>query len=132
MVGITISNEENVQDKAIGISFRRRDQLTPNVIWSVFGKVAQSNARFNALDKLVLNIHYVKMPIGNGNGGIFTKGRSLANMAHLKRSIIEDKAEENCLAHALVIAIAKLTNDPSYKHTDRKETYVPLWIIYSR
>jgi hypothetical protein len=33
MVGITISNEENVQDKAIGISFRRRDQLTPDVIW---------------------------------------------------------------------------------------------------
>jgi hypothetical protein len=44
MVRITISNEENVQDKAIGISFRRRDQLTPDVIWSVFGKVAQSNA----------------------------------------------------------------------------------------
>jgi hypothetical protein len=36
MVGITISNEENVQDKAIGISFRWRDQLT-HVIWSVFG-----------------------------------------------------------------------------------------------
>jgi hypothetical protein len=50
MVGITISNEENVQDKAIGISFRRRDQLSPDVIWSGFGKVAQSNARFNALD----------------------------------------------------------------------------------
>jgi hypothetical protein len=84
MVGITISNEENVQDKATGISFRRRDQLTPDVIWSVFGKVAQSNATFNALDKLVLNIYYVKMPIGNGRGvGIAAKGRPLANMAHL-------------------------------------------------
>jgi hypothetical protein len=60
MVGITISNEENVEDKAIGIRFRRRDQLSPDVTWSVFGKVAQSNARFNALDKLVLKIHYVK------------------------------------------------------------------------
>jgi hypothetical protein len=58
MVGITISNEENVQDKAIGISFRRKDQLTPDVIWTVFGKVAQFNATFNVLDKLVLNIHY--------------------------------------------------------------------------
>jgi hypothetical protein len=65
MVGITISNKEIVQDKAIGISFKERDQLTADVIWSVFGKVAQSNARFNALDKLVLNIQYVKMPIGN-------------------------------------------------------------------
>jgi hypothetical protein len=54
------------------------------------------------------------MPIGNA-GGITTKGRSLASMAHLKKSIVEVKAEKNCLAHALVLAIAKLTNDPNYK-----------------
>jgi hypothetical protein len=54
MVGITISNEENVQDNATGISFRRIDQITPDVIWSVFGKVFKSNARFNALDKLIM------------------------------------------------------------------------------
>jgi hypothetical protein len=91
MVGITISNEDNVQDRAIGISFRRRDQLTPDVILSVFGKVAQSNARFNALDKLILNIHSVKMPIGNGGGGIDAKGRSLTNMAHLKKVTLKLK-----------------------------------------
>jgi hypothetical protein len=113
MVAITITNEENELDKSIGISFRRRDQITPDVIWSVFVKVAESNARFNALDKLVLHIYYVKMPIGNGGDGITAKGRPLAIMAHLKRSIVEVKAE-NCLAHALVIAIAKLTNDPDY------------------
>jgi len=113
MVGITISNEINMSDKAIGISFRRKDQISPDVIWSVFGKVAQSNARFNALDKLVMTVHSVKMPIGHGR--IATKGRSLQTMAHLKRSIIEVKAIENCLAHALVIAIAKLTDDKDYK-----------------
>jgi hypothetical protein len=32
----------------------------------------------------------------------------------LKRSIVEVKAEENCLAHALIISIAKLTNDEDY------------------
>ena len=36
-------------------------------------------------------------------------------MVHLKRSIIEVRAEENCLAHALIIAIARLNNDPNYK-----------------
>jgi hypothetical protein len=36
-------------------------------------------------------------------------------MAHLKKSIITVKAETNCLAHALNIAIAKITNDPNYK-----------------
>ena len=36
-------------------------------------------------------------------------------MVHLKRSIIEVKAETNCLAHALIIAIARITKDPNYK-----------------
>jgi hypothetical protein len=35
-------------------------------------------------------------------------------MAHLKRSIIEVKAENNCLAHALLIAISRVNNDPNY------------------
>jgi hypothetical protein len=55
MVGLTISNTVNMQDKAIGIRFRRRDQLSENVIWSVFQKVAQSNARFNAPDSLIVD-----------------------------------------------------------------------------
>jgi hypothetical protein len=114
MVGIIINNEENVQDNAIGISFIRKDQLTLHLVWSVFGKEDQSNAGFNVLDKLVLNIHYVKMPIGNG-GGSTTKCRPLANMAHLKRRILEVKAENNCLQLILVIGIAKLSNDSNYK-----------------
>jgi len=36
-------------------------------------------------------------------------------MTHLKKSIVEVKAKENCLAHALVIAVAKVTNNPNYK-----------------
>jgi len=32
MVGITISNEVEVKDRAIAISFRRRDQITGEVI----------------------------------------------------------------------------------------------------
>jgi hypothetical protein len=30
------------------------------------------------------------------------------------QSIVEVRTEENCLAHALVISIAKVTNDPNY------------------
>jgi len=95
MVGITISNEAEV--KAIGISFKRKDQITGDVIWSVFEKVAQSNARFNALDKLVMTVHSVKMPIGHGGVGIVTKGRPLEIMVRLKRSILQVKAESNWL-----------------------------------
>ena len=38
MVGITIQNQVNQNDKAIGISFRRKDQLSGDVIWSSLKK----------------------------------------------------------------------------------------------
>jgi len=113
MVGITIQNEVNQNDKAIGISFRCKDQLSGDVIWSVFEKVSQSNSNFNALDKLVVMVHSVRMPVGFGR--VKARCRPISVMAHLKRSIVEVKAEENCLAHALIIAIARLKNDPNYK-----------------
>jgi len=115
MIGITITNDDNVNDRAIWISFRRKDQITGDVIWSVFEKVVQSNARFNYLDTLVMTVHSVKMPIGHGGGdGIATMGRPLDILVRLKRSIVQVKAENNCLAHALVIAKAKVEGDPNY------------------
>ena len=95
MVGITIQNEMNQNDKPIGISFRRKDQLSGDVIWSVFEKVSQSNSRFNALDRLVVTVHSVKMPVGFGRVALKTMGRPISVMAHLKKSVIEDKAEDN-------------------------------------
>ena len=83
MVGINIQNQVNQKVKPIGIRFRRRDQLSGEVIRSVFEKVSQSNARFNALDTLVITVHSVKMPTVFGYG-IKTKGRQLSVMAHLK------------------------------------------------
>ena len=54
MVVIAIHNESNQNDKPLGISFRRRDQLSVDAIWSVFEHVTQSNARFNALNTLTV------------------------------------------------------------------------------
>ena len=62
-VGMTIQNEVNQNDKPIGMSFRRKDQLSADVIWSVFEKVSQSSSRFNALETFVAIVHSVKMPI---------------------------------------------------------------------
>jgi len=36
-------------------------------------------------------------------------------MAQLKRSVVKVKAVDNCLAHAFIIAIAKVENYPNYK-----------------
>ena len=80
----------------------------------MFEKVAQSNARCNALNTLVMAVHSVRMPFGHGGDGISTKGRTLEIMVHLKRSIVEVNAKKNCLAHALVIAKVKVDGDPKY------------------
>ena len=77
--------------------------------------MSQSNSRFNALDTLVVTVHSIKMPGGFGKHALKSMGRQLSTMAHLKRSIVEVKTEENCLAHALVIAVAEAENDPNYK-----------------
>jgi hypothetical protein len=44
LVGVRIRNTENVQDKVVGISLRRHDQLKRDVVWGVPGKVMKSNA----------------------------------------------------------------------------------------
>ena len=54
------------------------------------------------------------MQIGFGGGGIRRNGRTLVNRVHLKGSIVEVRAEENCLVHALIITIARLNNDPNW------------------
>ena len=128
MVGLTIRNEVNIQDKPIGFSFRQKDQISEEVFWSFFEKVVQSNARFNDLDSLIVAVHRVAMPTSYGRA-VKTKGRQLSVMAHLKRSIIDVKAEENCLAHALIIAIARLGKDSNYNYN---LGYVPRSTIYFR
>ena len=66
ILGIAIHNESDQNHRPIGISFRRRDQLSVDAIWSVFEKVKQSNARFNALDTLTVVVHSVRIPIRFG------------------------------------------------------------------
>jgi hypothetical protein len=43
-----------------------------------------------------------------------TKGRPLEEMALTKKSIVRVIAEKNCLSTALIIAIARVPNDPNY------------------
>jgi hypothetical protein len=67
------------------------------------------------------------MPVGVGGGGIKNKGRPLEIMAHLKTSIVQVKAETNCLAHALMITNAGVDNDPNCKayRDSRKRKILP-------
>jgi hypothetical protein len=112
MVGVTLRNMNSTL--VSGISFRRRDRVTDEVIVSAISKVSQSNSCTNALDRLVVEVCCVRLPLGYG-GGEKRKGRPLSVMSHLKKSVVVVTAAENCLAHALVIAKARLTDDPDYK-----------------
>jgi len=85
LVGLRIRNTENVQDKVVGISFRRRDQLKPDVVWGVLGKVVQSNAGFGLCDRLEVHLDHVRMPAGNVRTAKKTRGRSLDVLSAIKR-----------------------------------------------
>ena len=112
-LGLRIRNTENVQDKVVGISLRRRNQFNPVVVWGVVRKVVQSNARFALADRLEVHFDHVTMPAGNG--GVKTKGRSLDAISAIKKSIVRFKAVMNCLAYALFIAMVRLNEDPKYR-----------------
>jgi hypothetical protein len=86
LVCLRIHNTENVQDKVVGVSLRRGDQLKPYVVWSVLGKVIHSNARFALSDRLEVHLDHVRMPVGNGREK--TKGRPLSVLSAIKRSIV--------------------------------------------
>ena len=69
-----------------------------------------------------MTVHSVRLPVGFGRG---RKGRPLSVMAHLKRSVVEVKASENCLAHAIIIAIAKRKMIQTIHPIAIVERYVP-------
>ena len=61
-----------------------------------------------------MTVHWIRMPVGFGSR-VKTRGRLISVMAHLKKTIIEVKTEDNCLAHALLIAIQRINKDPKYE-----------------
>jgi hypothetical protein len=54
-----------------------------------------------------------------------TQGRSFSELIQRKRSVVEVTVEENCVAHAIVIAIAEINNDPHYE-SYRKKGHQPI------
>ena len=78
-------------------------------------EVIQSNARFALTDRLEVHLDHVRMPAGNGKMAEKTKGRSISVLSAIKTSIVTVKAVFLCLAHALIIAMAKVNGDSKFK-----------------
>jgi len=120
---LSIHNADNQQDRQTGLSYRRRVQISRDVLWSVFEKVTQSNARYQGLDTLTFHVFSFGMPVGSCKKAESSKGRPISTIAHIKRRIVEVKAKEICVEHALVIAVVRVTNDPdfqAYRHGRKK------------
>jgi hypothetical protein len=98
----------NSPEKEIDISLRQRDQISPDIIFGEIEKVIQSNEKFG-LDEITITRHHV----ANNKGGHVDKKKFAlldSNMYALhKRSCIRIINDGNdCLAHALVVAIARI------------------------
>ena len=65
-MGLGIRSTAYVQDKFVTISFRPRDQLKPDVVCDVLGKVVQSNGRLDLSDCLEVYLNDFRIPLGNG------------------------------------------------------------------
>ena len=102
-------------DTPISMPFMPVVQLTPERVFSQIERVIQSNRDFRLNDTVVVDIVHVEAPQGSGR-----KKRTVLNIKdflHKKKSVITIKNNDNlCLARALVVAIAKIEKDPSYKH----------------
>jgi len=112
LVDLRIRKPANVQDKVVGINFRRRDQFKSGD-WSVWGKGIQSNASFALTDRLEVNLDHVKMPAGNGKMAEKTKFRPLNVLSDMKNYCREGSLL--CSDHALIITMAQANGDPKYK-----------------
>ena len=79
MVGITIQYRVNLKEKPIGISFRGKDELAGELIWSVFEQVSLSKSKFNELDTLIVTVHSVRMPVVFDKCSIKSIGKPLCH-----------------------------------------------------
>ena len=104
----------NQLEYPIAFPFMAPERLTSERVLSEFERVIQSNQNFRLNDSVDVNVPHVSLPVG-------CKGKKRADVnleKHLekKRSIIRIQNKDDlCMARALVVAKAKIENDPSYK-----------------
>ena len=104
----------NQLDKPIHFPFMPTERLTTENILAKFEQVIRSNQEFRLNDTVEINVIHVSMPIGGKRSK-----RSEVNLGkHLekKRSIVRIRNDGDLsMERALVVAKAKLDNDPQYK-----------------
>ena len=100
-------------DTPISMPFMPVEQLTPEKVFSQIERVIQSNRDFRLNDTVTVDIIHVEASQGSGRSKRTTL--NIGEYLHKKGSVITIRNNDNlCLARALVVAVAKIENDPRY------------------
>ena len=98
----------------ISVPFMTVERLSAERVYSELERVIQSNEEFRLNDTVTIDINHVKTPQGSGR----SKRTILDIRDYLKdkHSIVRiNNKDDLCLARALVVARARIENDPRYK-----------------
>ena len=100
-------------DTLISLPFMDVEQLTTERVFSQIERVIQSNRDFRLNDTVTVDIIHVEAPQGSGRSKRTTL--NIREYLRKKGSVITIQNNDNlCLARALVVAVARIENDPSY------------------
>ena len=109
-------------DTPISIPFMFVPQLTPERVFSQIERVVQSNREFRLNDTVIVDILHVEVPQGRGRSRLKRDILDIREYLRKKGSVITIQNNDNlCLARALVVAVAKVENAPSYKNLIRSD-----------
>ena len=101
-------------DKPISLPFMPKEKLTPERFLAAVERVVQSNDQFTLDDSVNVNVVHVEMPHGGAR-----RRRDVVNLQsylNKKQCFIQIKnKDELCCARAIIVAKAKLDQDPQFK-----------------
>ena len=115
-------------DLPISIPFMPLAQLTTERVFSQIERVIQSNRDFRLNDTVTIDIIHVEEPQG-GTSNSRSKRTTLDIREYLKKKksvITINNADNLCLARALIVAMAKIENDPKYRSIISPKCHIQL------
>ena len=114
-------------DTPISLPFLPVEQLTTERVFSQIERVIQSNQDFRLNDTVTIDIIHVETPQGSGKSNLKRTTLNVREYLKKKGSIITINNDDNlCLARALVVAVAKIENDPKYRQIKQSNKHVQL------
>ena len=104
----------------ISLPFMTVERLTAERVYSELERVIQSNQEFRLNDTVTIDINHVESPAGSGRKKRTTY--DIDDYLDEKNSVVRIKNKDDlCLARALVVARAKVDNDPRYNHIKKSD-----------